>query len=270
MKNIVFIPFIKREKNITNISSIGHTNRHTGYEYGIKSWKKWCEKNNHELYIMDELLIPESEMLITWQRWQVLNILDHNEIEYDQVLMVDADSIIHPDCPDFFKLTDNKFSSVLTDGDYEWVNRAINGYSKMFFNKEFCLPAYEFFMTGFVIINKKHKHFLDKVFKWYNENKDDVITSYDILLTGSDISLINCLRKEFGIELNLLPREFGVMDMSRKNLFFLGQKNTYWKDDLTNLYNSGWVYQFNAIPQNKLKRDRNYWMQRIYEELYEA
>ena len=37
---------------------------------------------------------------------------------------------------------------------------------------------------------------------------------------------------------------------------------------LTNLYNSGWVYQFNAIPQNELGRDRSYWMKRIYEELY--
>jgi len=34
------------------------------------------------------------------------------------------------------------------------------------------------------------------------------------------------------------------------------------------LYNSGWIYQFNAIPQNPMNRDRNYWMKRIYEELY--
>ena len=60
---------------------------------------------------MDELMIPESEALITWQRWNALEILDHNEVEYDQVLIVDADSIVHPKCPDFFKLTNNKFTS---------------------------------------------------------------------------------------------------------------------------------------------------------------
>ena len=32
---------------------------------------------------------------------------------------------------------------------------------------------------------------------------------------------MNCLRKEFDVELNLLPREFGLMDMARKNLFYL-------------------------------------------------
>ena len=98
MKNIIFIPYIKREKNLTGESSIGHSNRHQGYEYGINSWKAWAKKNGHEVYIMSDLLCPESEMLITWQRWQVLNILEHNEIEYDQVLVVDADSVVHPDC----------------------------------------------------------------------------------------------------------------------------------------------------------------------------
>ena len=39
MKNIIFIPYIKREKDLTGKSSIGHSNRHQGYEYGINSWK---------------------------------------------------------------------------------------------------------------------------------------------------------------------------------------------------------------------------------------
>ena len=252
MKNVVFIPYIKRENDVTKSSSIGHSNRHSGYEYGIKSWKSWCKKHDCELYIMDELLLPESEMLITWQRWQVLNILEHNKVDYNQVLIVDAN---------------NKFTSVLTDGDYEWVNRAINGYSKMFFDKEYCIPSFEFFMTGFVIVNKEHKKFFNKVFDWYDNNKKEVIQSYDTLLTGSDIALMNCLRKEFGVELNLLSREFGLMDLVRKNLLYVDERS-WWKDDLTNLYNSGWVYQFNAIPKNPLNRDRTYWMKRIYEELY--
>jgi hypothetical protein len=267
MKNIVFIPFIKRQQEYTSKSSIGKVGRTDGYEFGIDSWRQWCKKNNCELVIMDQLLMPESEMLITWQRWYVLDILVHSGIEYDQVLVVDADSIVHPDCPNFFNLTDRKFSSPLTDGDYEWVSRAINGYSKMFFNKECCIPNYEFFQTGFVIVNKDHKEFLSKCMSWYLQNQQAVIQSYETLLTGSDITLINCLRKEFNIKLNILPREYGVMDLARKNLLYIS-KQCWWKDDLTNLYNSGWVYQFNAIPQNELGRTRAYFMQRIYNELY--
>jgi hypothetical protein len=122
-------------------------------------------------------------------------------------------------------------------------------------------------MTGFVIINKTHKEFFDKVFDFYETNRQKIIDSYDTLLTGSDISLINCMRKEFGVELNLLPRQFGMMDMVRKQLFYY-HPSCYWEDNLKNLYNSGWVYQFNAIPPNDMGRDRTYWMKRMYEELF--
>ena len=48
-------------------------------------------------------MVPEEEMLITWQRWNVLEILDHNNTEYDQgFINYRCDSIVHPDCPDFF------------------------------------------------------------------------------------------------------------------------------------------------------------------------
>ena len=267
MKNIVFIPYIKRTTKLGD-SGVAKPRWDTGYDYGIDSWKKWCKKNNHELIIMDELMVPENEMLITWQRWNALEILDHSDIKYDQVLIVDADSIVHPDCPDFFKLTNNQFTSQLTDGCYEWVNRAIKEYSKAFFNKKYCLKAYEFFQTGFVIVNKKHKEFFKNVFNFYNDNKENIIRSYDVIRTGSDIALLNCLRKEFNIELNILPREFSIMDVTRKNLLYYEPRQQWWKDTLENLLNSGWIYQFTSIPQNSMGRDRKYWMERIYKELY--
>ena len=256
MRNIVFIPNI----------DLGN-GRSDKYSYCINSWKYWCDKNDCELLLLEDLLLPVEQMRITWQRYYVFDVLDNSNIDYNQVLVVDADTIVHPECPNFFNETDGKYAAVMNDGDYEWVNRAINGYSKLFFDKEFFIPTFKFFQTGFVIINKKHKDFFDKVFDFYDKNKEEIIRSYDVLLTGSDISIMNCLRKEFGVELNLLPKEFGIMDMARKNLFYL-TKNCWWKDDLTNLYNSGWVYQFNAIPQNELGRDRTYWMKRIYDELY--
>ena len=265
-KNIVFIPYIKREDvNVGN--GQGKARWDSGYDYGIASWKNWCEKHDCELFIMDQPMVPESEMLITWQRWNVLNILEHNEIEYDQVLVVDADSLVHPDCPNFFKLTDHKFSSQLNDGCYEWVNRAIHGYSKAFFNKDFCIRASEFFQAGFVIVNERHKKFLDDVVQFYWDNKQSIIESYKRLVVGTDIALLNCLRKEMGMELNILPKDYSVMDISRKNLLYY--QPCWWADDLTNLYNSGWIYQYTSIPESPMGRDRKYWMKRMYEELYE-
>jgi hypothetical protein len=269
MKNVVFIPYIKRNQPLGE-SGVTKPRWDKGYEYGINSWKEWCKQNNCTLFIMDELMTSEDEMLITWQRWNALDILDHNKIKYNQVLVVDADSIIHPNCPNFFDLTDNKFSSVLTDGCYEWVNRAIKGYSQMFFNKERCIKSYEFFQTGFVIMNKSHKQFFKDVFRFYWDNQQKIIQSYDVLKTGSDIALINCLRKEFNVDLNLLPIQFGLMDLTRKNLLFFDPNTQWWEDNIDNVLNSGWIYQFTSIPkQNYLNRNREYWMERVHNELYD-
>ena len=266
MKNIVFIPYIKRNKSLGS-TGVEKPRWDSGYDFGIASWENWCKKHNCELMIMDEPMLPESEMLITWQRWNVLEILEHNGIEYDQVLVVDADSIVHPNCPNFFKLTNSKFTTQLTDGCYEWVNRAITGYSQSFFGKDRCLKAYEFFQTGFVILNKNHKDFLKYALNFYTKNAEDIIKSYETHRTGSDIALMNCLRAEYGVDMNILPREFSIMDVTRKNLLYYDE-GMYWSDTLDNLFNSGWIYQFTSIPENTMGRTRKYWMERIYKELY--
>lgn len=267
-KNIIFIPYIKREKAF---GSAGHTKPRWcgGYDYGIESWKRWAENHNSKVIVMTELMVPEKDMLITWQRWNVLEILEHNNIEYDQVLVVDADSMVHPDCPDFFKLTNYQFSSQLSDGCYEWINRSITSYSKAFFNKPRCLKTYEFFQTGFVILNKKHKEFFKKVFNFYWDNKEKIIKSYDTMRVGSDMGLLNCLRKEFNVELNILPKEFSITGLGGKNLLYFNPKSQWWEDSLDNLINSGWVYQFDAIPANSMGRNREYYMKRLYTELWE-
>ena len=109
MKNVVFIPNI----------DLGD-GRSDSYSYSVRSWKRWCNKNNCELLIWEDLLYPVDYMKITWQRYYLFDILEANNIEYDQVLMVDADTIVHPDCPNFFEETDAQYCGVRVDGCYEW------------------------------------------------------------------------------------------------------------------------------------------------------
>ena len=95
--NVVFIPNIDL--------SDGRSDK---YNYCINSWKHWCNKNDCKLIVWEDLLLPIEQMRITWQRYYVFDILDANDIEYNQVLLTDADTIIHPDCPNFFDETSGK------------------------------------------------------------------------------------------------------------------------------------------------------------------
>ena len=143
------------------------SSRRLAYKYSIDSWKKWCDKNNCDLFVLNELLMDNDEMGICWQRYYLFDILDANDINYNQILMVDADTIVHPDCPNFFEMTDGKLCGARFDGSWDWVLRGIENYSKFGFD-EYMMPIEKYFDCGFMIVNKEHKQFFNDIIQFYS------------------------------------------------------------------------------------------------------
>ena len=50
------------------------SDRRMSYRYSINSWKQWCEKNNCELFVLNDLLFDNEEIGICWQRYYVYDI----------------------------------------------------------------------------------------------------------------------------------------------------------------------------------------------------
>ena len=247
MKNIVFIPTVEGTdpKRLAEVA----------YDLSIKSWSHWCKKNNAELFVMQDLIHDYEEMKITWQRYYVLELLENSGIEYDQVLMIDADTIVHPDCPNFFEMTDHKYVGVHNYGSMDWVLRSMENYSHyMFGNKMF--PYYEYINGGFQIMNKSHREFLQAVVKFYWDNKDALLKLQKQIWCGTDQTPINFLLREYNIDLKLLPYEYNMQDMTRFEV--LGQ-------DLLHTRH-GWIYHFNG----GVKPHPRAWMEHTYKGLYET
>ncbi len=255
MNNIVF-----------QVNIIGHRTK-PEFECSTKSWSKWCEKNNFLHLTLTEPIYDLNFMNANWHKFFCLELLENENIEYDQVCIVDADTIVHPDCPNFFEETDNKFSVVQTEGCYEWVNRSIDSYHNHIFT-DVELDVWRYFNSGFMVINKNHKKFCDDIYKFYNENRDKLVYAQEKFKVGTDQTPINFLTKRHDIELKFLPNCYNLQDLFKKDLLFI-DGYSWWKDSLDNMYNSGWVYHFNAVPQNTSGRDAGYWLKRTYEELYE-
>jgi hypothetical protein len=252
MKNVVFMMDIKLGGDGRYSES-----RSLPYKYSINSWKKWCDKNDCELFVLEDLLLPIEEMAICWQRYYLFDILDANGLEYDQVLMVDADTIVHPDCPNFFNMTDDKMTVVEIDGSWDWILRSMENYSKYVFdNKMF--DWWKYFDCGFVLINKTHKNFFKAVTDFYNENKDNLIHLQETFHTGTDQTPVNFLTELYDIPKKYLTYEYNMCDMNRKEI--LG-------DDLL-FTKLGWIYQFNAIPGNTDNNLTIHFMKKAYEKFY--
>ena len=256
-KNVVFIPNI----------DLGN-GRATPYHYSVKSWEKWCDKNDCRLVEWNEAIMDSSVFPIIMQREWVLDILEHNEIDYDQVLIVDADTIVHPDCPNFFNETNHNYSAVLNNGCYEWVTRSVRGWGEAMFPNEPLIKTNVSINTGFIIVNKKHKEFLDKIKELYLEKCDEIKSHRDRIKASTGQTIVNFMLKKHNIKVTNLSESYNLQDLFKKNIIVIDTEMQSWMEDKLHFLDCGWVYHFNAIPQNRMNRDVSYWMKRTYEELY--
>lgn len=249
---------------IPNVDKGNGSIRHEPYHFSIDSWKQWGNKNNAEVLIMDTPVYDPAYMTIPWQRYHLFYMLEENKVEYDQILMVDGDTIVHPDCPNFFEMSEGKYCGVLDLGCWEWTARSIRLYQDMF--PGFKLDRGSYFNGGFQIINKEHEWFFDEVLEFYRVNDQTLLEKQKNKL-GTDQTPVNYLVQKHEIDFKLLPPTYNLHHMVSKNLLPFGQG--HWiPDSLQNLYEQAWVYHFNAIPDNPEKRFAKYFMERTYNELY--
>ena len=257
MKNIVFIPNIKMGDG-----------RNNSYHYSVQSWKAWCDKNDCELLVWEDLLFPVDYMKITWQRYYLFDFLEENDIEYNQILMVDADTIVHPDCPNFFDESEGKYCGVMNDGCYEWVLRSIRGFGDDLFEGHRIRP-HRYINGGFQIVNKEYRWFFDEMKKYYDENHDSIRATIDKVKAGTDQTILNFMLDKHKVDLKIMPPCYNLQDLWKKNIILLDKETQSWMEDKLYFLDAGWVYHFNAIPPNPDKRDQRYWIERTYKELYE-
>jgi len=237
-KNVVFIV------NLTETKKYG---RNQPYKFSADSWKLWCDKNDCELFVLTERIYPEDYMNANWHKLFVFQLLESNDIDYDQVLIVDADTMVHPDAPNIFDITDRKFCVVHNYGSYDWVCRSIENYKKHLF-PDVDVPLFEYFNSGVIICNKEHKEFYEKIIKFYLDNRDNIVKLQDTYGVGTDQPVLNFFVQKENIDYKQLGYEWNMQDMRRFEI--LDEELTFTK--------IGWIYHFNGIPNDL----RNYMMEK--------
>jgi len=249
LNNVIFMIDMKLEHK---------PNRADAYKYSIASWRKWGDKNNCKMVVLEEPLTDSKVMSPTWQRYYLFDLLDNSKIEYDQILMVDSDTIVHPDCPNFFNLTENKYSGVHCNGSYDWIFRSIENYSKHIFNDHKFSDWAKYINGGFQIVNEKHKSFFTAMIQFYNDNKDHLLNVQETFHVGTDQPVVNFLLDMYKIERTILPYEFNGQDLALHE--GLTEDCLFWE--------FVWVAHFNAIPNNHESRISNAWMKKAYESVW--
>ena len=226
------------------------------YEWSIKSWAKWCNKNNVELFVHEEPMTDLNIMQPQWYKIFIFELLKNSGLEPTQILYVDSDTIVHPDAPNFFDMRETKkFCAVPCYGSMDWVMRSIEVYSKVVFDGFDFGDYWTYFNTGFMMFQQGHKDLFDSMIEWYDHSQQSLNMIQQNYSVGKDQPAFNFFIKDLEVPINLLPYEYNMQDMSRFEV--IGD------DFLFTRY--GWVYHFNC----GVKPSPGYWLEKTYKHFYE-
>jgi hypothetical protein len=182
-----------------------------------QSWKFWCKKHNCDFIEIETPITSFSNIPPQAQKMWVFDILEHNNIEYDQAALVDYDTFVLPDCPNFFESSNHEFCATPDNGFGPAINRLVQLFKNAWYpNSPVTWDNY--FNSGFFVFNKKHKLLFSECIKFYHDNKNQfaVLNKADDL---NDQTIFNFILHELGFKLNILPRSYNVLDWHCKNFF---------------------------------------------------
>lgn len=250
-KNIIFLINIEHDKKFQG----GGNTLKGAFEWSSKSWKHYADKYNCELFVLDQPLFDIEYMKPNWFKMYILDVLEANDIDYDQVMYVDYDTIVTPNAPNIFELTNYNFTAVRNYGDVDWILRSIENYSKFIFGS-FTFPYYNYFNSGVMVFNKKHKPLFHNLQSFYKENRDKLIWMQNTFCVGNDQPVFNFfVNKDIPNDYKILGYEWNMQDMMRFEVL---------NDDMLHT-RYGYVSHYNAgTPPSS-----QYWIEKTYKYLYE-
>ena len=244
-KNIVWWPAVVNKD---------HTDKYGGYDYfqySRKTWEYWCERNNCEFVTFTEPVEKDlNRYRINWQKILfVFDELERRNIDYDQICLVDSSFMIRWDTPNFFEMTDRKFTACRDMDNMRWIYDSIQGYKDMFSWVKFDQSKYV--NSGFMIFNEEHKELINNFKQFYISNIDEFIRLQDVAVKkGNEQTPMNYWLQTNNVDVNLdLPLPYKITHLQRKELF---SYNWQLEEDKTPFFiKYGYNYSFNGIPKDQ-------------------
>ena len=244
-KNVIWWPAVKNKDHNDKYGNFDY------FEYSRKTWEFWCKKND-VLFVPFEKPVEQDlhEYRINWQKAIfVFDELERRGIEYDQIALVDSTVMVKWDCPNFFELTDRKFTVTRDIDNMSWTRDSILGYKDFFGGFE--LDSTKYFRSGFMIFNEIHRDLFQDLKNFYIENKTDFIKLQDeVVRKGNDQTPINYWVQKNNVELKFLSHALWMCSLlHRKEML---SHNWQLNEDKTPFfikYANNWM--FNGIPKDQ-------------------
>jgi hypothetical protein len=176
-----------------------------GYvEWSLLSWRAWCAKNGISLFVMreptDDLLEP------TEQRYNAYRVLEDAGVPCRRLALVDADTMVRWDTPDFFSEIRGQLNAVIDNG-HIWIHRSIRAYSELF--PYLTIRYYDYFNCGFLVFSEDASATIHGWYEFFRENGArlrEIRAKHPSV--GTDQTVVNYLARRDGLRVHLLDQRF--------------------------------------------------------------
>jgi hypothetical protein len=225
-------------------------------KYCIDSWKNWSKKYGHEVIVLNDSTDIEPH----WYKAFALNILSDSSIEFNKVAVVDNDTIVNPKCPNFFDdVSKNQIGVSLDDTNYDWIIRSMEAYGTYMFKDFPSFSPFEYFNSGFMVLDNNHKDLFNSVLEFIKENYTDLQNIQKKFGVGRDQTALNYLIRYLiktvysDIELKFMDVKYNVQGIHSKEVV-----------DLDILKEYSYITHFNAMDREL----RTLLMEQMYKAYY--
>jgi len=220
-------------------------------ELSVNSWKNWASSNGCEVVVLDKSF---SNIEPHWYKVYPFALLDNSDIDYNRILVVDNDTIVHPNCPNFFKLVPpDRIGVVFDDSNFDWTIRSTDAYHHHIFSEFERFDAFEYFNSGFIILSKEHKDVYFKIIDFLSSNYNalnEVQTTYGV---GRDQTPLNFLLRKYS-KIEYLSKKFNCQSLLSKEII-----------EPEKLEKLVYISHFNSMPRDQ----RFIYMSNLYKYFYE-
>lgn len=239
-------------KNLVYIVSISDPTAkvdHSLYsKYCIQSWEYWCNKHGIDLHI-----VTTSDPRCGKPIWNKELVYEYAQ-GYEKAAVVDADTMIKWNAPNFFDLFEEDFCMVHDDTNWSWVHKSIQNYKK-FFNIDMTMDDYG--NAGVLFFHTKYLDICKKVFKLYLNNKKE-LDNWD-KGGGREQTIFNYTLKENKVTPKWLSPKWNLISMHKRELF---KSNFQMQDREPHFIKYGYIWHFTGFSiEDRIKIVEQTWNQ---------
>lgn len=182
------------------------------FEASKQCWQMYCKKNN-----IDFIVITKKLPNVKYCVWHKEFVFDYIGDKYEKIALVDFDTLVKWDAPNFFDLYTDEFCGVIDNESLFWMENSIRSFKSNFEEiSKVDISLSEYINGGVLFFTKEHKSFFEKLKKFYFDNKER-FDNWNIPNTGKEQTILNLYLKKENVKKKYLDFRFNTMRLIKND-----------------------------------------------------